>query len=130
MDSQHLPPIDLSMPNGMNVYDRIGLFPGDARPGYLYVVVKGPDPVELRVSKKVKLTQKVEVGNEEFVFKKGPLGLVAHLAILLGIPESRVKVVGLGTMEGEIYGEHFGTGDYKGEKKSHTSFLQWASSKD
>ena len=78
--------------------------------------------------------QKIEVGNEEFIYKKGPKGLVAHLALLLGIPEKRVKVVGLGTMEGEIYGEHVGTGDYKGEtqKKGATwsSFLQWATSKD
>merc|ERR1719443_2490093 len=102
----------------MNVYDRIGLLEGDARPGYLYVVIKGPETVELRVSKKVKLTQKIEVGNEEFIYKKGPKGLVAHLALLLGIPEKRVKVVGLGAMKaGEVYGEHFGI--------NSTSFLQW-----
>merc|ERR1719408_831159 len=96
------------MPSGTNIYDRIGMGP-DKRPGYLYVVVKGPTPIELRVQKKIKLTKKLEVGEQEFVYQKGSQGLVRNIALLLNIPESRIKVVGLGQMkEGEIHGKHNG----------------------
>merc|ERR1719178_427734 len=106
------------MPTGANVYDRIGATDGgdsaDKRPGYLHVVVKGPQPVEFRVSKKIKLTQKLEVGEQEFVYKKGSQGLVRNIALLLNIPESRIKVVGLGSMkDGEIWGKHNGVEKYK-----------------
>jgi hypothetical protein len=86
----------------------------DKRPGYLHVIAKGPQPIELRVSKKIKLTQKLEVGEQEFVYKKGSQGLVRNIALLLNIPESRIKVVGLGSMkDGEIWGKHNGVDSYK-----------------
>jgi hypothetical protein len=112
-DQQKLPELDASLPIGTNVYDRIGAA-SDKRPGYLYVVAKGPQPIELRVSKKIKLTQKLEVGEQEFVYKKGSQGLVRNIALLLNIPESRIKVVGLGSMkDGEIWGKHNGVENYK-----------------
>mmetsp|Transcript_141760 Transcript_141760/g.246825 ORF Transcript_141760/g.246825 Transcript_141760/m.246825 type:complete len:935 (+) Transcript_141760:3-2807(+) len=107
-DKPYMPQLDPSMPNGANVYDRIGMGK-DKRPGYLHVVVKGPQPIDLIVSKKIKLTQRLEVGEQEFVYKKGSQGLVRNLALLLNIPESRIKVVGLGSMkDGEIWGKHNG----------------------
>lgn len=102
-DNQALPILDASMPNGMHVYDRIGVGP-TRRPGYLHVVVKGPDPIELRVTKKIKLTKKLERGEKEFVYQKGPQGLVRNIALLLNIPEHQIKIVGLGAMKkGEIW---------------------------
>jgi len=120
-DNQKLPKVTPEMPIGANVYDRIGV--EDKRPGYLYVVAKGPQPIELRVSKKIKLTQKLEVGEQEFVYKKGSQGLVRNIALLLNIPESRIKVVGLGSMkDGEIWGKHNGV-----EKYTPPSLLQTGS---
>merc|ERR1719454_2673109 len=108
-DKPHLPVLDSSMPIGTNVYDRIGGAKEDKRPGYLYVVAKGPRPIELRVTKKIKLTQKLEVGEQEFVYKKGSQGLVRNIALLLNIPEKRIKVVGLGKMKkGEIWNKQNG----------------------
>jgi hypothetical protein len=97
-DQQTLPKLDLSMPSGANVYDRIGVGP-DKRPGYLYVVVKGSKPVDLLFTKKIKLTQRLEVGASEFVHQKGSQGLVRNIALLLNIPESRIQVAGRGRMK-------------------------------
>jgi hypothetical protein len=108
-DDRSFPKLDLSMPSGTHIYDRIGVNFKDRRPGYLHLVMKGPEPLELIVRKKIKLTKKLEVGEQEFVFQKGSQGLTRNIALLMNIPESRIKVVGLGSMKkGEIWGEHNG----------------------
>merc|ERR1719218_286295 len=113
-DDQTLPPITMDMASGVHVYDRIGASKKDMRPVYLYLVLKGPQPVELRVTKKIRLTKKLEVGEHEFVYQKGSQGMVRNIALLLNIPESRIKVVGLGSMkDGEIWGKHNGVENYK-----------------
>lgn len=54
------------------------------------------------------------MGEQEFVYNKGSQGLVRNIALLLNIPESRIKVVGLGRMkDGEIWGKHNGVDKYK-----------------
>eukprot|EP00746_Dinoflagellata_sp_MGD_P060367 gnl/MRDRNA2_/MRDRNA2_25620_c0_seq1.p1 gnl/MRDRNA2_/MRDRNA2_25620_c0~~gnl/MRDRNA2_/MRDRNA2_25620_c0_seq1.p1 ORF type:complete len:615 (+),score=98.93 gnl/MRDRNA2_/MRDRNA2_25620_c0_seq1:41-1846(+) len=124
-DNRKLPKLDLSMPSGANVYDRIGVGP-DKRPGYLYVVVKGPQPVDLVFTKKIKLTKKLEVGASEFVHQKGTQGLVRNIALLLNIPESRIQIAGRGKMkDGHIWNEKNGVANgYKPSAKETPPHLE------
>merc|ERR1719421_1979752 len=127
-DNPNMTNLTTDMPTGTNIWDRIG--GENVGPGYLHVVVKGPTPLTLRVSKKIKLTKYLEVGEQEFVYQKGSQGLVRNVAMLMNIPETRIKVVGLGRMgKGEIWGAHNGVAngyspDQNKRSTTFRSFLQ------
>jgi hypothetical protein len=76
-----------SLPHGANFYDRLN--------GYLEFVLRGSDVVIVRVSNMVVLTTDITITDDDF-FKTGISGLVTNIAMLLGIPESRIKVAGVG----------------------------------
>eukprot|EP00941_MAST-03F_sp_MAST-3F-sp1_P003352 g3352.t1 len=76
-----------SQPHGANFYDRLN--------GYEEFVLRGPQTVHLRVSNMVVLKQKLTITEDEF-FIPGLKGLVKNVALLLGIPEKRIQVAGVG----------------------------------
>jgi hypothetical protein len=92
------------MAHGTNYYDRIGAETG--RPGYLYAVVRGSQHVDFKISHKVVLTSKIKVDtnwggwkdkNGSNFYKQGIDGLVRNIALLIGCPPTRVKILGNGT---------------------------------
>jgi len=92
------------MEHGTFYYDRIGAETG--RPGYLYAVVRGSQHVDFKISHKVILTSKIKVDTSwggwkdddgDNFYKKGIDGLVRNIALLIGCPPSRIKILGNGT---------------------------------
>ena len=74
-------------PHGANYYDRLN--------GYMEFVLRGPQPVVIRISNMIVLTGTITVTEDEF-FQPGLLGLTRNIALLLGIDESRIAVAGVG----------------------------------
>jgi hypothetical protein len=122
-DDPNITNLTMSMPTGTNIWDRLGRG-GDNRPGYMHVIVKGPTPVVLKVTPKLKLTKFLEVGEQEFVYQTGSQGMTRNVALLMNIPETRIKVVGLGAMmDGEIWNKFNGvSGGYKPESGRSVTF--------
>jgi hypothetical protein len=113
-----------NMDHGTYYYDRIGVETG--RPGYLYVVVAGDSYVDFKKSHKVMLTTKITVNtvwggwkdptNKNNFFKKGIDGLVRNIALLIGCPPSRIKILGNGTAK---------AGTFWNANTTSTKFAQW-----
>jgi hypothetical protein len=116
------------MAHGAFYYDRVGAETG--RPGYLYAVVKGQQMVDFKISHKVVLTSKIKVdsswggwkndgksddGDDNF-FKKGIDGLVRNIALLIGCPPTRIKILGNGTAT---------KGTFWNEKTTSTEFAEF-----
>lgn len=101
------------MPHGTHYYDRVGVETG--RPGYLYAVVRGGQHVDFKISHKVQLTTKIQVSanwggwknaSGDNFFNKGINGLVRNIALLIGAPPSRVKILGQGSaVKGTFWNE-------------------------
>eukprot|EP00746_Dinoflagellata_sp_MGD_P147791 gnl/MRDRNA2_/MRDRNA2_80101_c0_seq1.p1 gnl/MRDRNA2_/MRDRNA2_80101_c0~~gnl/MRDRNA2_/MRDRNA2_80101_c0_seq1.p1 ORF type:complete len:4787 (+),score=748.07 gnl/MRDRNA2_/MRDRNA2_80101_c0_seq1:123-14483(+) len=143
-DNIHLPELKSTMPHGTYVYDRIGVETG--RPGYLYVVVWGGGRyIDFKITHKVTLTTKVKVdagfgkwdqkdGPPHF-YDKGTDGLTKNLALLLGTPPSRVKILGEGSAtKGTFWNEETTTKEMaehmhdkteKDKSLSHTKMEEW-----
>ena len=77
----------LDQPHGANYYNRLT--------GYMEFVLRGPEPVFLRISNMVVLSGSITVNEDEF-FIPGLIGLTKNIALLLGIDESRIAVAGVG----------------------------------
>jgi hypothetical protein len=115
--------LDTSMAHGTFYYDRIGVETG--RPGYLYCVIGGDQYVDFKVSHKVVLTSKIKVDtswggwkgdkNNNF-FKKGIDGLVRNIALLIGVPPTRIAILGNGTAK---------PGTFWNSKTTSTKFAEW-----
>jgi hypothetical protein len=120
-------PVTADEPHGTFYYDRLGVETG--RPGYLYAVVRGSQHVDFKISHKVILTTKIKVdaswgswkgdkdedGDESF-YKKGIDGLVRNIALLIGCPPTRIKILGNGTAR---------KGTFWNEKTTSTEFAKW-----
>jgi len=111
------------MDHGTFYYDRIGVETG--RPGYLYTVLRGSQHVDFKVSHKVVLTSKIKVDTDwggwtnqsgNNFYKKGIDGLVRNIALLIGCPPSRIKILGNGTAT---------KGTFWNEKTTSTEFAEW-----
>jgi len=111
------------MPHGTYYYDRIGVETG--RPGYLYAVVRGGQMVDFKISHKIVLTSKVEVTSDwggwndaqsDNFFKSGIDGLVRNIALLVGVPPSRVSILGEGTAQ---------KGAFWNEDTTSKDFAEW-----
>lgn len=77
---------DPSLQSGAGYYNRVT--------GFLEVIVRGNQAVDLKVSDSVLLTVDTLITEEEF-FDSGADGLVKNLAALLDIPEERIAVAGV-----------------------------------
>jgi len=112
-----------SMPHGTYFYDRVGVETG--RPGYLYTVIRGGNTIDFKISHKIKLTTKITVTADwggwknqsgDNFFRKGIDGLVRNIALLVGAPPSRVKILGEGSAQ---------KGTFWNEDTTSKDFAEW-----
>ena len=80
--------------HGANYYNRLT--------GFAEVILRGPRPVDLVISEVIELKIGLAVTEEEFFEKTGTDGLVRNIALLMGIPASRITIVGVGSAQGII----------------------------
>uniref|UniRef100_A0A7S2NK41 PA14 domain-containing protein n=1 Tax=Alexandrium andersonii TaxID=327968 RepID=A0A7S2NK41_9DINO len=111
------------MPHGTYYYDRVGVETG--RPGYLYAVIRGSQHIDLKISHKVQLTTKISVSanwggwknaSGDNFFNKGINGLVRNIALLIGAPPGRVKILGEGSAA---------KGTFWNEDTTSKAFAEW-----
>ena len=90
----NLDPTNISYTHGANYYNRLT--------GFAEVILRGPRPVDLVISEVIELKIGLAVTEEEFFEKTGTDGLVRNIALLMGIPASRIMIVGVGSAQGII----------------------------
>jgi len=85
-----LDPTDPSLTNGAGYYNRLT--------GFFELILRGPEPVVLKVTEMVELKIGLAVTEDEF-YKTGYQGLLRNLALLMDVPPSRIMIAGLGSLE-------------------------------
>ena len=88
----NLDPTNTSYTHGANYYNRLS--------GFAEVILRGSRPVDLVISEVIELKIGLAVTENEFFAKTGTDGLVRNIALLMGIPASRIMIVGIGSGNG------------------------------
>jgi len=91
----------------------------------LYTVIRGGNTIDFKISHKIKLTTKITVTADwggwknqsgDNFFRKGIDGLVRNIALLVGAPPSRVKILGEGSAQ---------KGTFWNEDTTSKDFAEW-----